>query len=309
MISPARTAMKTVTTSIVFLNYNRIHETRVTVNKLLKCRSEIGGIEIIAVDNGSTDGTGAYLAGLGESVRTVLLDRNYGIEGYNRGFETAQGDIIIVLDDDSHVEAGTIKRVEELFSDEHDIGVIAFRIVNGSGERFTTWHIPAVDRYGDSCAFIGCGFAIRKDLFKRIGFYPGDFFLYHNEIHVAIQVRRLRYRVVYDPLSVAVHRTADHSRDPSRRIYYTLKNSLNLIWRYYPAPTAAYMSVSRIIISFSLALFHLKPVLAVKALRDFLAGFPIKRTVLPKEQRNMLRPFFCHNSILHRIPIGLKKAG
>ncbi len=307
MISPALTAMKTITTSIVFLNYNRINETRVTVEKLLQCRSEVSGIEIIAVDNGSTDGTGEYLSGQGEGIRTVLLDRNYGIEGYNRGFEIARGDIIIVLDDDSHIDATTIKRVEGLFSDEQGIGVIAFKILFGSGERYNIWHIPGVDRYEDSCAFVGCGFAIRKDLFRKIGFYPGDFFLYHNEIYVAINIRLLGYRIVFDPLCVAVHRTLDHSRDPSRRIYFTLKNSLNLIWKYYPLPVAAYMSVSRIIISFSHAIYHRKPVTAAKALRDFLTSLPLKRNVLPKEQRVPLRPFFYQNSILHRIPIELKK--
>ena len=294
--------------SIVFLNYNRVKETWITVEKLLSCKNEFNDIEIIAVDNGSTDGTGEYLSSLGESIKPVLLDKNHGIEGYNRGFEAAQGDMIIVLDDDSHIEAATIKRVKQLFSDEQGIGVIAFRIVNSSGKRFKTWHIPPDDTYQDSFAFVGCGFAIRKDLFKKIGFYPGDFFLYHNEIHVAIKVRLLGYRIVYDPLCVAVHRTADHSRDPSRRVYYTLKNSLTLIWKYYPAPAAFYMTLSRVIISFSLALFHFTPAAAVKALIDFLSSIP-DRTILPKEQRKLLRPFFYQNSIFHRIPIELKKAG
>ena len=300
--------MTDIPISIVFLNFNRVNETRVTVEKLLLCKNKFNDIEIIAVDNGSTDGTGEYLSSLGERIKPVLLDKNHGIEGYNRGFEAAQGDVIIVLDDDSHIVPATITRVKQLFSEEQDIGVIAFRIVNSSGERFNTWHIPPDDTYQDSFAFVGCGFAIRKDLFKKIGFYPGDFFLYHNEIHVAIKVRLLGYRIVYDPLCVAVHRTADHSRDPSRRVYYTLKNSLTLIWKYYPVPSALYMTLSRVIISFSHAIFHFIPATAVKALIDFLSSIP-DRTILPKEQRKLLRPFFYRNSIFHRIPIELKKTG
>lgn len=295
-----------VPVSIVFLNYNRLAETKITVEKLLGCKDELNGIEIIAVDNGSTNGTGEYLSGLGDRVKTVLLDRNLGIDGYNRGFEIAQGDVIIVLDDDSHVEPGTIKRVKQLFSEEQTLGIVAFKIVDSSGQRFNTWHIPSDDVYQDSFAFVGCGFAIRRNLFKKIGFYPGDFFLYHNEIYVAIKAKLLKYRIVYDPLCVAVHRTAVLSRDPARRIYYTLKNSLNLIWMYYPLFIATYMTLSRIIISYTHALVHLKWGVATRALLDFISSKP-RRIPLKKDERSFLKPFFYQNSIFHRIPIELKK--
>lgn len=287
--------------SIVFLNYNRINESRITVEKLLSCKNELNDIEIIAVDNDSTDGTREYLCQFGNNdIKTLLLDRNYGIEGYNKGFEISKGDIIIVLDDDSHVEIDTIKRVKELFSNNKNLAIVAFRIIDRDGKRFNTWHIPSNDVYQESFAFVGCGFAIRKDIFKEIGFYPSKFFIYHNEIAVAIKVKLLGYKIIYDPLCVAVHRTGGNQRDPSRRIYYTLKNSLTLIWMYYPFHIAVYMIISRIIISYSLALFYSKMSVATKALLDFISGKP-KRIPLPRRQRLLLKPFFFENSILHRI--------
>jgi len=252
------------------------------------------------------DGTSEYLSGLGDRIKTVLLDKNYGIGGYNRGFEIARGDVIIVLDDDSHVEADTIKRVIKLFSEEQSLGIVAFKIVNTSGRRFNTWHIPSDDKLQESFAFVGCGFAIKREIFERIGFYPGEFFIYHNEIYVAMKVRLLGYKIVYDPSCVAVHRTAAMARDPSRRIYFTLKNALTLIWMYYPFLIAVYMTMSRIIISCSLALIHFKPAIALRALIAFFSSIP-ERNVLTREKRVLLRPFFYQNSIFHRILIELKK--
>lgn len=289
-----------VSVSIVLLNYNRVDETRITVDKLLSCKSELSDIEIIAVDNGSTDGTGEFLAGLRNRMTVILLGENYGIEGYNRGFEIAKGDIIIVLDDDSHVEIDTIQRVKELFANNKKLAIVAFKIIDRDGKRFNTWHIPSTDVFQESFAFVGCGFAIRKNVFKEIGFYPVDFFLYHNEIYVSLQTKLKGYKVVYDPQCVAVHRTTGQARDPSRRIYYTLRNSLILIWMYYPFFIAAYMIVSRIIISFSLALFYSKMSVATKALLDFISGKP-KRIPLLRRERLLLKPFFFENSILHRI--------
>jgi len=292
--------VKPLCISIVFLNYNRVDETRRTTEKLLSLQNEEDNIEIIAVDNGSTDGTSEFLAGLQDRITVVLLRENSGIEGYNRGFELARGDIIIVLDDDSHVEAETVRRVRELFLENASIAIVAFRIVDKEGRRFNTWHIPKDDHYQESFAFVGCGFAIRKDIFKEIGFYPPDFFLYHNEIYVALRVRSRGHKIVYDPLCVAFHRTGGETRDPSRRIYYTLKNSLTLIWMTYPFMTAIYLAVSRIIISFGLALVHGKIGVALQALRDFISSKPEKEP-LSENARAMMRPFFLQNSIVHRI--------
>ena len=289
-----------VPVSIVFLNYNRLHETRITVEKLLKCKEYLHDLEIIAVDNGSIDGTGEYLSQVSGKIKTILLERNLGIAGYNKGFEIAGGDVIIVLDDDSHIEVSTILRVIDSFKNAQDIGVIAFKIIDKTGLRLNTWHIPPDDTYQLSFAFVGCGFAIRKDVFREIGFYPASFFLYHNEIAVAVKTRLLGYKIVYDPLCVAVHRTEGQPRDPSRRIYYTLKNSLVLIWMYYPSYIAIYMTLSRIMISFSLAVFHGKLGIAIKAFWEFLFSFP-KRTILSRKERMLLIPFFYQNSIFHRI--------
>lgn len=291
--------------SIVFLNYNRLDETHYTVQKLLECRDMDADIEIISVDNGSTDGTAEYLMSEEGNIKVILLDKNYGIGGYNRGFGAARGKMIIVLDDDSHVESDTIQRVRRLFALNGDIGIVAFKILDNDRRRVSTWHIPAEDRYQESFAFVGCGFAARKDVFEQAGFYPESFFVYHNEIAVAVEVRRLGWKVVYDPQCVAVHRTQGQQRDAARRTYYTLRNSLILIWTYYPLAIALYMTISRLMISLTLAFWHGKLNAFAKALVDFKKT-AIKRKPLAPDEIKILTPFFIQNSIIHRLADSLK---
>ena len=288
--------------SIVFLNYNRLSQTTVTLNKLLTCREHKTGIEIVAVDNGSDDGTREFLTRYKDEIKTVFLDKNIGIAAYNRGFRIAAGEILIVLDDDSHIEAGTIDRVMDIFGSSPDVGVVAFKITDREGKRFNTWHLPSSDRFQESFAFVGCGFAIRKTVFENAGYYPEDFFLYHNEIYVAVKVKLDGFRVVYDPGCVAVHRTEGQPRNPERRIYYTLRNSLLLIWMYYPVWSALYLTLSRVIISSALAVFNGKMGILFKGIADFISS-PPARNVLPRDKRCLLKPFFCHNSIIHRVLI------
>ena len=58
--------------SIVFLNFNRLEETRFTSERLLEMINGRSDIEIIAVDNNSADGTAEYLNDQ-SSIKSILL--------------------------------------------------------------------------------------------------------------------------------------------------------------------------------------------------------------------------------------------
>ncbi|MDM8569034.1 glycosyltransferase, partial [Thiotrichales bacterium HSG1] len=62
--------------SIVFLNYNRITETRYTINKLSRLLENRHDIEVIAIDNGSDDGTSDFLQTQTDWMRVVNMPDN-----------------------------------------------------------------------------------------------------------------------------------------------------------------------------------------------------------------------------------------
>lgn len=167
--------------SIVILNYNRLEETRHTVTYLRELIAGRTDTEVIAVDNGSSDGTGSYLNSQSDFLTPVMLAENRGVGAYAAGFERGKGDYLLVLDDDSHPRDGvTLDRLIEQLDSVPKTGVVACRIEDGNGKRISTWHLPRQDRKGSSMAFVGCGFAIRRRLFEEIGWYAEHFFLYQT---------------------------------------------------------------------------------------------------------------------------------
>ncbi|HIP63993.1 MAG TPA: glycosyltransferase [Deltaproteobacteria bacterium] len=286
--------------SIVFLNYNRLEETRYTVERLLEMTRGRSDIEIIGVDNNSKDGTAEFLEKQND-IHSILLPDNSGIAGYNEGFKQAAGKYIMVLDDDSCPrDIETLDLLITLLDENTQIGVIACHVETPAGAPQWEWHLPKEHCFGISPFFIGCGFAIRRDLFEKIHWYPGEFFIYQNEIDVSFKVRMEGFEIYYHPDCRVIHRGVLSARGGWRRVYYSTRNTIWLIKKYYPQPMAAYMLLSRFLFGLGRALYLRQLTSYWKAVKDAY-GKPINRRLLSPEIRRKCSPFWRQNSIFHQI--------
>jgi rhamnopyranosyl-N-acetylglucosaminyl-diphospho-decaprenol beta-1,3/1,4-galactofuranosyltransferase len=86
------------------------HDRRELVQRLVKALSDLGGLEeVLVVDNASDDGTGEWLAGLGESrvLGRTLADNTGGAGGFHEGLRWAVergADLVWLMDDDGFPE-------------------------------------------------------------------------------------------------------------------------------------------------------------------------------------------------------------
>ncbi len=291
----------TIRLSIVTLNFNRLAETQHSVTQLRQLLVGRNDCEVIAVDNGSSDGSAAWLEAQNDFLLPLLRPGNGGIAGYNDGFERARGDYILVLDDDSTpADSATLTRLIALLDADPGLGAIACRIDDRYGQRVWSWHLPRLDQSGPSMAFVGCGFAIRRDLFRRIGWYPAEFFLYQNELDVAIRVRLAGFRIHYEPACRVTHRTAGQGRANWRRVYFPTRNTLWLLRRYARYPQATYLIASR-------AAIGLFQAVRLCQLRAWLSGLreglrqPLPHQPLPAELWREFMPLWRQNSLWHRL--------
>lgn len=286
--------------SIVFLNFNRLAETRTTTEALIRLCKDHSDYEIIAVDNGSSDGTAEFLRQQ-SALSSLLLSENLGIAGYNEGFKKARGDYILVLDDDScPVDFNGIEQTLMRMDQHPAVGVTACKIQSPDGTLQWSWHLPEQQVYGVSPFFIGCGFIIRRTLFEAIGWYPESFFLYQNEIEVSFKVRLKEYTIYYDPDCLIIHRGTPNQRPGWRRVFFPTRNTLWLIRRYYAQPMASYMLLSRLLIGFYRAFGFGELKYYFKAVYEGLTA-PVTKTLLPASLHKISAPFWKQNSFLHQL--------
>ncbi len=95
-------------------------------------RQEVADLEIIVVDDGSTDGSAAYveaLAAVDGRIRLLRGARSGVAAARNRGLRAARGDLIAFIDCDDVMPEGRLARNLKLFASDPTVDVILGDIV------------------------------------------------------------------------------------------------------------------------------------------------------------------------------------
>lgn len=234
--------------SIVMLAWNRKEDVRESLTRIREI--EYKSLEIIVVDNASTDGTQEMVEKEFPNVQLLKMYKNIGIEAYNVGFENANGDYIIVIDDDSFPEKHAVGRMVQAFEQDEQLGVVAFDVRNFyhyDEIKQEQNEIPAgpvkASAEGYVMSFNGAGFGIRRHLFKEIGYYPEEFFLYHNEMDSAFKIWDAGYRIEFFSNIISYHKYSPQNRASWRAPFFYTRNAFWIIWKHYPYDMAISLTV------------------------------------------------------------------
>jgi GT2 family glycosyltransferase len=219
--------------------------------------------EVIVVDNGSTDGSVAYLRDEHPGVRVVALATNTGFaHAVNRGIEHARGDLVALINTDVQLAPDWLARTEPVLRDHPDAASVACKMVDlESAERIYDagdvlrrdgvceqrgrfgpddgrWDAPG-EVFG-ACA----GAALyRRDAVLAIGGFDERYFAYLEDVDLSLRLRLAGWTCRYEP-AVARH-AGQGSSDalPGGHHLLATRNTLVLVAKTFPArwlPLVAY---------------------------------------------------------------------
>ncbi len=83
--------------------------------------------------------------------------------------------------------------------------------------------------------FIGCGHAIRKEVYDQAGIYPVDFFYGMEEYDLGYRILDLNYRIAYDSSVAIIHNESPVGRTPhAEKMQMLWVNKSKVAYRYLP---------------------------------------------------------------------------
>ncbi len=238
--------------SIVIPNYNGKHFLEDCLMAVFD--QTIENIEVIVVDNGSTDGSLEYLEAY-PGVRTIAMDKNYGFCGaVNAGIRAAEGSYVILLNNDTEVDKNftkelldAIKADETIFSCSskmiqfHDRSrmddagdyycALGWAFGRGKGAPVENYEKPAE-------IFAACaGAAIyRKELLLALGCFDENHFAYLEDIDIGYRARIHGYKNMYAPKAIVYHVGSGFSGSVHNafKVKLSSRNSVYLAYKNMP---------------------------------------------------------------------------
>jgi GT2 family glycosyltransferase/glycosyltransferase involved in cell wall biosynthesis len=183
--------------SVIVLTYNNLAFTEACLFSL-EAYSDYRNLEVIVVDNASSDGSREWLSdwvaqpsAAGHERRLILNDANLGFSaGNNVGLRVATGEVLILLNNDTYVTPGWVRGLCNHLRDEPRLGLLG-PVTNNIGNeariaigytdmaqmiaeagRFTRAH-PGQRTPMRTAAFFCV--AMRREVYERIGDMDEDF--------------------------------------------------------------------------------------------------------------------------------------
>jgi GT2 family glycosyltransferase len=199
------------------------------------CLRQVADFEILVIDDGSSDGTEAFVRANYPDVRVVRSKESRGlIVRRNEGARVASGEILISIDDDAEFSsADTLQSILGEFSDP-SIAAVAIPFVDVQRNNHVKQKAPASGIWITN-QFIGTAYAIRKEAFLAVGGFRD--FLFHQEEEGDLCIRLLE-RGYYVRLSNAA--PIFHYESPRRSLerinIYGQRNLMLFAWYNVPFP-------------------------------------------------------------------------
>jgi len=241
------------TASIIIPHWNGRHHLDDCLNALR--HQTFTDFEVILVDNGSTDGSQAYVREHFPEVRLVELGENRGFTGAcNAGYAVAQGEIICLLNNDTEADAGWLAAVMDAFRRRPQVGIVASKMLlfdqrdtfHTAGDFYRLDGIPGnrgvwqsdegqFDQEEEVFGACGGAAAYRRSMLEEIGFLDDDFYFSCEDLDVAWRAHLARWQVLYVPKAVVYHKLKASGGSGVTSSYYDGRNFLYLIWKNYPS--------------------------------------------------------------------------
>jgi len=262
------------TTSVIIVNLNGRALLADCLDALAAQDYSRDRVEIILVDNGSSDDSVPFVRESYPRVRVIEAGRNLGFAGGNNlGARAATGDYLALINNDARADPRWLRALIEPLEEQPEVACAASKILDQDGQRID-FAGPVMNLYGRSfqideglpaapgsydqprelLAPCGGAMMIRRDVFQKVGGFDEDYVAYFEDLDLGWRLWLYGYKVLFVPQAVAYHRQHQTGAGFPVEQRYTLSeaNALRTVIKNYGEenlwrvlPLSLFMAVKR----------------------------------------------------------------
>lgn len=247
--------------AVVILNWNGKNWLEKFLPSVVAHSSNVA--DVYLADNASTDDSIAFVQANYPTVKTIILDKNYGFAGgYNLALQQINTEYYILLNSDVEVTPNWVKPIIDFMDQHPEIAACQpkirsfyekekFEYAGAAGGMIDKWGYPFCrgrifnisetdnGQYNDTKEIFwasGAALFIRSELFHKVGGFDEDFFAHMEEIDLCWRLKNYGYKIFYHGESSVFHVGGGTlAMGSSRKIYLNFRNNLQLISKNLPA--------------------------------------------------------------------------
>lgn len=209
------------------------------------------GDELIVVDNKPGDGSAELVGELAPAARIVRMGRNLGFAGgVNAAAAVARGDLLVTLNPDAVPQPGFGEAIRRPWLEGRGwagwqalVAEAGATKVNSAGNpiHFTgiVWAgmhgrpLAEAPAAGPVPALSGACLAVPRETWRRLGGFPAEFFMYHEDVDLSVRLRLAGGTLGIEPGAVVDH--AYEFGASAEKWLWLERNRLAFLVRTYPA--------------------------------------------------------------------------
>lgn len=248
----------------VVLNWNRYSLSKRCLDSLRAWN--YSNLNVVVVDNGSTDGSAERLALEYPNCEILKNGRNLGFSrgcnvGLRRALRDPECEYTILVNNDATVAPDGLTAAVQFAEANPDVGLVTGKILRGREEPIFWYAGGEIDLWRGQAKTIGFGetdrgqydsirdvsFAtgalmlIRRPVLEKVGLLPEEYFFGVEEWDYSLMVANAGFRVVYVPKLLAFHPgDGSHWNYDPRFVYNYYRNKL-IFQQKYLNPIAFYI--------------------------------------------------------------------
>ena len=242
--------------SIITINYNGLNDTCALIESI----PFNDKMEVIVVDNASTNDEVSEISQRFPYVKTIKSDKNLGFAGGNNlGIKAAKGKYLFIINNDTIFKNFNIQPLIGRLESSKTIGIVCPKIrfawsnnpiqfagytplsritVRNQAIGFGEEDYGLFEKAHPTPYAHGAAMLIKREAIEKVGLMPECYFLYYEELDWSMMFARAGYEIWYEPASIIYHKESQSTGQNSPlRTYYITRNRLLLVKRNWSGLT------------------------------------------------------------------------